>query len=51
MTKKEAIKALILALAGSDADIPDGSTADLIAFLSECLSVDDGAVQFAVPED
>lgn len=55
MTKKEAIMALVEKLAGDDADkIPAGagaSTAAALAFLGECLTVDSGAVKFAVPEE
>ena len=55
MTKKEAIMALVEKLAGDDADkIPAGagaSTAAALAFLGECLTVDSGAVKFAIPEE
>ena len=54
MTKNEAIRALIDALAGDDADdvkIAGDTTADSIAYLATCLSVDGGAVKFAIPEE
>lgn len=52
MTKREAIIAIIAKLAGDDADIPNlPTTKDALAFLAECLDVDNGAVTFAVPEE
>ena len=52
MTKKEAIKALIDALVGEeDVEVNGDTTAELISFLASCLSVDSGAVKFAVPEE
>lgn len=53
MTKKDAILALVKALAGDDADdVPAfGTTAEAIAFLAECLSTDSGAVKFELPSE
>ena len=53
MTKKQAIVALIKALAGDDADdVPAlTTTADALAFLAECLSTSSGTVKFELPSE
>lgn len=52
MSKKEAIAALIAKLGGEEAEVPEfGSTAEAIAFLTDCLSVTDGAVTFEIPSE
>lgn len=53
MTKKQAITALVKALAGDDADdVPEfATTAEAIAFLAGCLTTDSGAVEFELPSE
>ena len=53
MTKRDAIEALVKALAGDDADdVPTfGTTAEAIAFLAECLTSDSGTVTFELPSE